>query len=144
MPVCQGLTKLNVSENLIQTISPKSFTGMPSITSIFLSHNKITNLNSYKRLWTLTTLLMLDLSFNDIKSIFPRRMNGLSNLTEFRLSFNPVFHYSPSAFEDLRSLQRLYLSNQKTIFLQDTFSATSYSSLFVYFQILVSRFPEIQ
>ncbi|XP_011675979.2 insulin-like growth factor-binding protein complex acid labile subunit [Strongylocentrotus purpuratus] len=116
-----SLTKLNVSGNSIQTISPQSFNGMPSITSIFLSRNKITNLNNNKRLWTLTTLRMLDLSFNDIKSIFPRRMNGLSNLTELRLSFNPVSYYDPIAFKDLRSLQRLYLSNQKILVLQNTF-----------------------
>ncbi|XP_011660979.2 insulin-like growth factor-binding protein complex acid labile subunit [Strongylocentrotus purpuratus] len=116
-----SLTKLNVSANLIQTLSPQSFDGMRSIKSIFLSNNIISDLNSHKRLWTHGTLDILDISYNSIKFISEGIFHGLSNLKELNLSFNQVHHFSVTAFEDLQNVQRLYLSNQKNIYLKDTF-----------------------
>ena len=116
-----NLTTLNVSYNLLQNLSPQSFDGMPLIRSIFLSGNTITHLNRYKRLWTLGTLRVLDISYNNIPFIPQRTFTGLSNLQVLNISYNHISSYSENAFTDLVLLRELHLSNEMVVLLENTF-----------------------
>eukprot|EP00057_Strongylocentrotus_purpuratus_P027337 XP_011681811.1 PREDICTED: leucine-rich repeat-containing protein 70-like [Strongylocentrotus purpuratus] len=116
-----NLTTLDVSNNLLQNISPQSFDGMSLIRLISLSGNRITDLNIGKRLWTLGTLRVLDISNNDIPFISKGRFKGLTNLQVLDVSNNQLTSYSENAFTDLVLLRKLHLSREKVVLLKDTF-----------------------
>nr|XP_054753236.1 protein artichoke-like [Lytechinus pictus] len=116
-----SLKTLNLMNNWLQSIYPKSFNGMPKIQSVLLSHNSIKDLNRGRQAWTLRTLQSIDFSFNDITSIGKDSFTGLINLKDLNLSSNQIIYFSPIAFAEQFKLSRLYLTNEKTLYLEKTF-----------------------
>ncbi|XP_030840929.1 toll-like receptor 3 [Strongylocentrotus purpuratus] len=116
-----NLTTLDVSKNLLQNLSPQSFDGMLLIRSIFLYVNRITDLNSGRRFWTIGTLRVLDISYNDIAFISHGTFTGLTSLQVLDVSNNQVNSFSKYAFTDLILLRKLHLSKERAVFLKDTF-----------------------
>jgi len=140
------LRSLDLSHNRLsnlEEISP-ALSKLASLQSLDLSYNSIANISSSSALGTLPTLFDINLSRNGLSYIHPYTFNGLLQLLSLNLSGNAlqsidfdawkglvslqvldlsynslarIENRTNSMFEDLLSLQRLYLSGNRLSFL---------------------------
>lgn len=151
-----NIQHLNLSHNAISLISSKAFLNMDKLEALDLSYNSIRDIPKalFRTLHSLTllklqnnmiaqfddaaifstnsTLLELDLSYNDLSNVSINVLSGLEslnlaynnfeainsamfehleNLTSLVLDGNPVSTLKTAAFEKLKNLRRLSLSN---------------------------------
>lgn len=140
------LRSLDLSYNHLsnlEEISP-ALSKLASLQSLDLSYNSIANITSSSALGTLPTLFDINLSRNGLSYIHPYAFNGLLQLLSLNMSGNALHsvdfdawkglvslqvldlsynsltrieNRTNSMFEDLLSLQRLYLSGNRLSFL---------------------------
>ncbi|XP_062014583.1 receptor-like protein EIX2 [Rosa rugosa] len=86
---------------------------LPSLLELHLSSCQISGNQLPLSLPTInfTSLLVLDMSFNDINSSFPKWMFNLTSLTKLDLGGNPFIRPSLDEFVRLKSLEHLDLSS---------------------------------
>jgi hypothetical protein len=113
----EGLTSLNylfIDNNQLTIIKPKTFEGLINLKSLGLANNKITNLGP-AIFNGLTRLDYLSLANNHLKNIAPKAFVGLTNLQCLALDGNRLTSLVPTPFTGLASLNTLFLSrNQLT------------------------------
>lgn len=105
------LRSINLSHNHISTYATNQsqlgpFTKLPSLESLFLTDNTLTDLNLVVNCPTLTHL---DLSSNQLSRV-SQGLGQLTALTDLRLSSNSLNSLPSIAMSNLRNLQSLYLS----------------------------------
>ncbi|OWF47667.1 slit homolog 2 protein-like [Mizuhopecten yessoensis] len=138
------LSVLNLAKNDIVAISQHALKGLPSLNSLNLSGNKLSNSSAlslvFRHLENLTELCLtgndlqnlpdgmfesmvklktLDLSQNSLKSLKSEAFRGLVFLTNLRLSSNRITDLSADVFQNLRLLDKLDLSNNVLIHFDD-------------------------
>ena len=104
--------KLRLGNNQISEIGPAAFTGLTSLTHLFLDTNKLTHI-SPGTFSHLARCEVLWLNNNQISEINPAAFTGLSSLRYLYLYTNKLTHISPGTFSTLTSLRELYLSTNK-------------------------------
>ncbi|XP_062016053.1 receptor-like protein EIX2 [Rosa rugosa] len=83
---------------------------LPSMLELHLSRCNIESLPLSLHTMNLTSLLILDMSFNDFKSPFPKWVFNLTSLRELHLAKNSFSGPFPNDFVNLKSLEELDLS----------------------------------
>ncbi|KAL6283042.1 hypothetical protein ACE6H2_013971 [Prunus campanulata] len=86
---------------------------MPSLLELHLSSCEIENLPLSLRSINFTSLLILDISKNDIRSSFPSWFFNLTSLRKLDLSYNSVTGPIPSVFTSIKYLEYLDLSSDE-------------------------------
>ncbi|CAL5046379.1 unnamed protein product [Urochloa decumbens] len=100
---------LDLSENQLNDSTISSLDRLPSLRSLFLSKNFITNAQIIKGL-SKRKLIVLDLSWNAIVDNIPRVACKMTSLQEFNLDGNFFFGNLPPCIRNLTSLRVLDLS----------------------------------
>lgn len=115
-----SLQYLNVSFNTLQSINTSNAFGtLPTLFDLNLSHNRIQNIAPYA-FNGLLQLLALNLSSNQLKTVPVNSMAGLVSLQTLDLSNNSIARVenrTNSFFEDLLSLEQLFLRGNRISFL---------------------------
>lgn len=107
----QKLQKLNLSSNIIKTIPNNLFREFSNVhlLELDMSNNAISNLPP-KSFENLKFLQFFDLSWNNIKSIDENTFVGLSSLRKLLLNNNNMLNIQPDTFARLERLDALDLS----------------------------------
>jgi Leucine-rich repeat (LRR) protein len=130
-----NLVRLVLDYNEIRKVQPLSFRDIPNLTELSLKHNKITSLSPQldeklnimrtdlylrgntvevpepKEKMSLKTLLILDLSHNQLQDLPPGVFKETSRVSSLRLNNNRFRFLRSSALIDLKSVYELNLSN---------------------------------
>ncbi|XP_066287685.1 leucine-rich repeat-containing protein 15-like [Branchiostoma lanceolatum] len=118
----RSLVDLDLSQNHITYILPRTFSNLLQLQMLTLSRNKITNILP-GTISHLPQLQRLCLDYNQITTIQTGVFSNLSHLRQLLLSFNQITTIQPHAFLNLLQLRRLMLSsNQISNIQSDTFS----------------------
>ncbi|KAM4102243.1 hypothetical protein ACB094_05G209200 [Castanea mollissima] len=88
---------------------------LPSLVELHLDHCKLQSLPTSLLLVNLTSLSVLDLSYNHFNSSIPQWLVNLTSLTKLDLRFNYFQDTIPFDFVNLRNLRDLYLSGNRYI-----------------------------
>ncbi|XP_019614186.1 PREDICTED: leucine-rich repeat and immunoglobulin-like domain containing-NOGO receptor-interacting protein 4, partial [Branchiostoma belcheri] len=119
------LQKLDVTGSVFEvlTLHDKAFSGLPSLTHLNMSYNKISALpqKEFEELPSLTHLEHLDLSHNEINTVMPSAFHGLSRLQYLDLSNNKLTYISEVTFEGLGNLTHLNLEANSIAVIGDAF-----------------------
>ncbi|RZC40399.1 insulin-like growth factor-binding protein complex acid labile subunit, partial [Asbolus verrucosus] len=116
------LKVLNLCNNLIDELSPKSFTNLTKLIQLDLSYNKLTvlvnNMFEEPEAFTkLSNLKHLYLSSNELEKLEGYTFRYLSNLFLLYLENNRIMEVDSFAFANLSKLNSLYLNNNNISFL---------------------------
>jgi len=97
-----------------ETLAPGVFAGLGSLTSLYLSANKLTELpvDAFR---DLTNLRVLNLSRNQLKTLPKDIFKGLTKLEELRLADNKFVSLPEGIWDDLISLNVFYLYGNKDL-----------------------------
>ena len=106
----KSLTRLELQENLLESVPEFLFSKLPSLQTINLSHNRIKKLPAINK-WS-NFLRNLDLSHNTMK-LFPKEVSGIS-LKMLNLSHNN-FDKVPLGVCKIKTLEHLDLSGNEDI-----------------------------
>ena len=121
---CGNLTMLDLGCNYrIFDISPLS--SLTNLTTLSLSHNKISDISPLSSLTNLTTL---DLLYNEISDISP--LSSLTNLTTLVLTYNEISDISP--LSSLTNLTTLSLHDNSISDISPLSSLTNLTTLDLY------------
>ncbi|XP_056018012.1 uncharacterized protein LOC125671577 [Ostrea edulis] len=107
-----SLEFIDLRNNKIRRIMPKSLYWLGSISKLDLSNNSITNTDNYFSS-SMKMLFELDLSFNSITVITNEMFNGLQRLRELNLQSNHIEILQAFSFSTLTSLRTLNLGYNK-------------------------------
>ena len=122
-----GLTRLNLSENNIVSLSSYSFVTVELLESLDDSLSKRDQINLIEQDLSinrgLVNLESLDLSHNELGLLEPAAFFGLANLKDLDLSHNRLGDLPANSFSDLISLSKLNASHNQLV----TFSANMFS-----------------
>ncbi|KAL0012786.1 hypothetical protein SO802_007894 [Lithocarpus litseifolius] len=88
---------------------------LPSLVELHLDHCKLKTLPTSLPLVNLTSLFVLDLSYNRFSSFIPQWLVNLTSLIKLDLRFNYFQDTIPFDFVNLRNLRVLYLSGNPDI-----------------------------
>ena len=88
---------------------------LPSLVELHLDHCKLQSLSTSLPFVNLTSLSVLDLSYNQFNSSIPQWLVNLTSLTKLDLSFNYFQDAIAFDFVNLRNLRDLYLSGNRYI-----------------------------
>ncbi|XP_078262057.1 uncharacterized protein LOC144597026 [Rhinoraja longicauda] len=102
-----GLKYLDLSHNAIQQMAFSKFMNLHNLTTLLLSHNKISTITNSGTV--LPHLVSLDLGYNNLTKL-QWKFKG-PNLTSLRLEGNPLQMISPHEFSPFPKLQYLNLSS---------------------------------
>ena len=109
---CPNLQKLDLSKNLLDTISSSYWKNMSKLEELNLSSNRIESLDEPELFKSLSALKRLNLSHNKLKTVNRRALRGISQLEELDLSSNSEFSLiDPGMFRGLLDLKKLNLSH---------------------------------
>ncbi|XP_077973715.1 uncharacterized protein LOC144429519 [Styela clava] len=119
--VLQGgdsLLSLNLSHNVIQSLSEDNFQLTPALTYIDLSYNNLTCIqgNVFRGLTDLQTLI---LTGNRIASLSPQSFRNLTSLRDLKLSYNKIRALPIDIFTSLSNLKTLSLDGNKISIIPD-------------------------
>jgi hypothetical protein len=110
----EKLEYLNLDSNDIGIIDDEAFINQKSLETLIISNNKINLKNSTQALfYSLTSIKLLNLSFNFIEFI---RMNTFSNLLKLEvldLSYNKINSIKEESFNGLINLRDLYINGNE-------------------------------
>ncbi|XP_063931396.1 leucine-rich repeat-containing protein 15-like [Zophobas morio] len=123
----KSLRVLNLRNNSITDLDPKSFTNLKRIAQVDLSHNNVRILinNMFEEL---PNLNLLNLNFNTIYYLQPDAFKGLSNLRHLSLNNNQIEKLDGFIFKHLPNLLLLYLENNNILEI-DSFAFANLGSL---------------
>ncbi|NXO82118.1 LRRN4 protein, partial [Sitta europaea] len=109
-PVClpETLETLDLSNNLLQEVTGTEIANLPQLRVLSLRHNHLWALRWGSE--ALSSLLMLDLSFNKLSSVPSCHGSALPSLRWLSLAGNPLIEIQPLAFSCYPQLQVLNLS----------------------------------
>ncbi|XP_056018014.1 uncharacterized protein LOC125668881 isoform X2 [Ostrea edulis] len=107
-----SLEELDLRNNNIKEIKPKSLHWLGSLSKIILSNNSITNTDNYFSS-SMETLFELDLSCNSIKRITNSMFSGLGRLRKLNLERNKIDRLGDFSFSTLVSLITLNLASNE-------------------------------
>jgi Leucine-rich repeat (LRR) protein len=107
----RNLEILDLSENRLTFIHSGTFGILNSLKTLDLSHNMIEGLK--EKMFAISTLTTLDVSFNFIAQIESNVFENAVNLTTLNLSNNNISAIEKQRFESLISLQFLDLSHNQ-------------------------------
>uniref|UniRef100_A0A914CMT5 Uncharacterized protein n=1 Tax=Acrobeloides nanus TaxID=290746 RepID=A0A914CMT5_9BILA len=116
------LSQLDLSSNIITDIEPHAFANLQSIVSIDLSKNLLTNIP--QKNWPfLHHLKILDLSYNRFSSIPTSAFDGLRSLNRLKVSnIKELESIQANAFVGLDSLSYVDISNSPSLAYFDTYA----------------------
>ena len=97
-----SLKKLNISENLIETIEPNAFIGLNSLETLDLKENKLFSFPG-DILMHMKCLINLHLDFNTLNYLEKDLFISTPNLTNLTLSHNQFVGFNSSTFEPISS-----------------------------------------
>ena len=115
-----GLTKLNLSDNMLSSLPDGLFDDLKALTWLHLAGNppwsneagnQLTSIPS--ELFTLSNLEVLRLEFNQLSGEIPTELSNLTNLKELRLYYNALSGEIPTELGTLSNLINLYLWNNQ-------------------------------
>ncbi|XP_018428590.1 PREDICTED: chondroadherin-like protein [Nanorana parkeri] len=106
----RNLVYLYLSNNQIFAINPDVFQGAPNIGYLFLDNNRFINVPS-EIFGLLPNLLSLHMQHNSITSLSD--MAGAAKLHWLYLTGNNISSIAPTAFRNMKFLEKLYLDNNK-------------------------------
>ncbi|XP_052833921.1 chaoptin isoform X4 [Octopus bimaculoides] len=101
---------INLYGNKISKIGKESFVNLHKLEILRLSNNRISNIELIENL---PSLVLLDLSYNDITIIKKKTFKNLCSLQELYLSNNKISIIEQRSFENLERLRTLFLYNNK-------------------------------
>ncbi|NXD19985.1 LRRN4 protein, partial [Spelaeornis formosus] len=109
-PIClpEALETLDLSNNLLEELNGTEIANLPQLRVLSLRHNLLWSVR-----WgpeALSSLVMLDLSFNKLSSVPSCHGSALPNLRWLSLAGNPLIEIQPLAFSCYPQLQLLNLS----------------------------------
>ncbi|XP_041905264.1 leucine-rich repeat neuronal protein 4 [Corvus kubaryi] len=109
-PIClpEALETLDLSNNLLEEVNGTEIANLPQLRVLSLRHNHLWSVRWGSEV--LSSLLMLDLSFNKLSSVPPCHGSALPNLKWLSLAGNPLIEIQPLAFSCYPQLQVLNLS----------------------------------
>jgi Leucine-rich repeat (LRR) protein len=120
----KNLQSLDMTSNVIQTLSANVFEGLGQLEILFLSNNMLSQLDE-NLFRNLTNLLWLDLSANRLVNFSKSENlfnNGLTSLVVLYLNENRLEHLDENVFRTLENLQILTLdSNRLTRLMPNVF-----------------------
>ncbi len=102
------LERIDLSHNKIHTIHPLAFNNLNDLMKLNISHNNITTIGVW--LGHLYQLTNFDASHNKISSIAPNAFRDQIFLKILLLDANKLQTINPKAFENLKELSRIDLS----------------------------------
>ncbi|NWY17027.1 LRRN4 protein, partial [Aphelocoma coerulescens] len=109
-PIClpEALETLDLSNNLLEEVNGTEIANLPQLRVLSLRHNHLWSVRWGSEV--LSSLLMLDLSFNKLSSVPPCHGSALPHLRWLSLAGNPLIEIQPLAFSCYPQLQVLNLS----------------------------------
>ncbi|NWW85414.1 LRRN4 protein, partial [Rhynochetos jubatus] len=109
-PVClpQALETLDLSNNLLEEVNGTEIANLPRLRILSLRQNQLQAVRWGSE--ALSSLLSLDLSFNNLSSVPSCHSSALPNLRWLSLAGNPLIEIQPLAFSCYPQLQFLNLS----------------------------------
>ncbi|XP_043679296.1 chaoptin-like [Vespula pensylvanica] len=113
-----NLTELNYSNNKLKIFNNIIFDKISTITKLNLSHNYIKILKSTIISKPVISLIILDLSYNNITFIDNAFLKPFLHLQYLDLSFNKITSISENAFSQLFNLKTLRINNNFLISLK--------------------------
>ncbi|NXR56072.1 LRRN4 protein, partial [Hippolais icterina] len=110
-PVClpEVLETLDLSNNLLEEVNGTEIANLPLLRVLSLRHNHLWSVRWGSE--ALSSLLMLDLSFNKLSSVPSCHSSALPNLRWLSLAGNPLIEIQPLAFSCYPQVQVLNLSS---------------------------------
>ncbi|NWZ63195.1 LRRN4 protein, partial [Acrocephalus arundinaceus] len=110
-PICLpgALETLDLSNNLLEEVNGTEIANLPLLRVLSLRHNHLWSVRWGSE--ALSSLLMLDLSFNKLSSVPSCHSSALPNLRWLSLAGNPLTEIQPLAFSCYPQLQILNLSS---------------------------------
>lgn len=113
--ILQSLTFFDISSSQIKEISPSSFTIMPSLLHLNLSHNFQLHTIPVKLFHPLTSLQVLDLSYDSLKALSSELFVKCPNLQWLSLSNNMISELTENVFDALVNLTYLNLGGNNIV-----------------------------
>ncbi|XP_019623593.1 PREDICTED: leucine-rich repeat-containing protein 4C-like [Branchiostoma belcheri] len=109
------ITRLNLRENRITTLSQSDFSRYRSLETLGLDVNDISTINN-QAFYHLSNLISLDLSYNCLTTLRPDMFTGLGNLENLDLRGNDISDIQAGTFDHTPQLRTLNLRlNRLTI-----------------------------
>jgi len=112
-----SLLEINLSNNLIDYISPEFLSTLPNLQIMKLSANKISTMTMSPSLFQLRDL---DLSGNKLVKISADNLAGLESLTHLSLANNQIQTIHPATFRNASQILVLDISDNQLMSLPDT------------------------
>ncbi|XP_059082371.1 chaoptin-like isoform X2 [Tigriopus californicus] len=109
---------LNISHNLIQSLSPMNNDRVPFIETLDSSHNRLESVPRAFLEFLAPSLRTLDLSYNQLPEIERVDFKQLALLQVLKVSHNQILDLAKTAFHSLTGLQILDLSSNRIEVLQ--------------------------
>ena len=106
------LEVLDLSHNSITSVGQRQLESQKMLTSLNLSFNGISQLES-DAFTGLTHLQLMDLSHNQLTSLEDNTLSQLEDLTDLDLSFNAIERLSDQCFASLYRLRSLNLNSNR-------------------------------
>lgn len=114
-----GLLRLQVQENLVESIDKNTFDDLRNLLDLSLSSNLISYLHP-KTFVNLLKLRLLELDYNRLASFEPRLIQVNKKLMTLDISSNRLQFLKPGTFETLTSLKNLRARNNRISVLPST------------------------
>uniref|UniRef100_A0A4W5NGI6 Toll-like receptor 22 n=1 Tax=Hucho hucho TaxID=62062 RepID=A0A4W5NGI6_9TELE len=116
---CKQLTEMDVCDNNINQLSEFLFRSMEQLSTLKLGHNRLSSVPKATR--NLSTLKILELSFNIINKLGCSDFSNLTGLTQLFIFHNQISNLPECVFQDLRELRILKLGSNKILTLNNAF-----------------------
>ncbi|CDQ83880.1 unnamed protein product [Oncorhynchus mykiss] len=116
---CKQVTEVDLENNNIIQLSEVSFRSMEQLSTLRLGHNRLSSVPDATR--NISTLMLLDLSFNIIHKLGCSDFSNLTGLTQLFLFHNQISNLPGCVFQDLKDLRILKLGSNKILTLNDDF-----------------------
>ncbi|CAG9811907.1 unnamed protein product [Chironomus riparius] len=115
---CRNLRILMLEGGFITTLTPKMFPNNPNLEYVSLADNRIFNIMNGA--FQGARIKTLDLAFNRLSTIIPEVMSPISDtLTVLNMVGNQIRGFPFGAFEELTSIEELYLDRNPLTELKD-------------------------
>uniref|UniRef100_A0A8C6SFE9 TIR domain-containing protein n=1 Tax=Neogobius melanostomus TaxID=47308 RepID=A0A8C6SFE9_9GOBI len=119
---CSNVTELDLSGNSLKDLGPSSLQMLTRLSRLDLRMNSLTEVPLTIR--NMSSLTSLSLSGNSISKLRCLDFSGLHRLKVLDLSYNELTNLNSCVFQDLQSLQELYIERNKIHYFDDRFGIT--------------------
>ncbi|CAJ1084233.1 toll-like receptor 13 [Xyrichtys novacula] len=119
---CSMITDLALTGNVMTDLSDRSLRSLNRLETLSLDHNFLPQVPSAVR--GLSTLVVLDLSSNDIGELHCLDFQNLTGLVHLYLDDNRISILRGCAFQDLKTLTKLNIQSNQVFALHDTFQVS--------------------